>query len=122
MKFKIKVFHWHNRRSPTFSISDHLSSTSLAKLKYFGISCLPCLMDSYWECTSEESSLGCPWKVLLGGFRIHKSFRFCNFNSSFMAEDSMCLDAVHYIRKLQNSCYESCNNKKQKPNQQKKEK
>lgn len=90
MKFKIKVFHWHNKRPPTFSISDHLSSTSLAKLKCFGISCLPRLIGSYWECTSEVSSLGCPWKVLLGGFRVHKSFRLCNLNNNFMAEDYVC--------------------------------
>lgn len=89
MKFPCKVPHLHNKISSTFSISDHLSSTSLAKLKYFGISCSPRLMDSYCECTSEASSRGCPWKVLLEGFRIHKDFRFCNLNNNFMAEDDV---------------------------------
>lgn len=102
IKFKIKVCHWHNRRSLTFSISDHLSSTSLAKLKYFGISCLPCLIGSYWEYTSEESSLGCPWKVLLGGFRVHQSFKLCNLNSNFMAKDyvSRCCRLYDKIAEL----------------------
>lgn len=89
IKFKIKVSHLHNKRSSTFSISDHLSSTSLAKLKYFGISCSPRLKDSYCEYTSEASSLRCPWKVLLGGFRVHKDFRVCNLNNNFMAEDDV---------------------------------